>query len=83
MTDSTGATHLSITDIVRRYHISHAKLYRLIKNGTIPATALDKQKSKGRQGWRHVVAADAVAALALAERVVPVVTPDVTAVATA
>lgn len=76
MTDATGATNsrMSVSDIVRAYETSHGKIYRMIRIGTIPADAIVQEKYKGRRGWRHLISADAIAALQLPLRVV--VTPE-------
>lgn len=76
MTDTTGATNsrMSVSDVVRAYETTHGKVYRMIRAGTIPADAIVQEKYKGRRGWRHLIAADAVAALNLPSRVV--VTPE-------
>jgi hypothetical protein len=70
MTD-TGATY-TVSDIVRAYDITHGKLYRMIKNGLVPASEMVQEKYKGRKGWRHRLTAAAVASLNLSPRPVAV-----------
>jgi hypothetical protein len=70
MTD-TGAT-FTVSDIVRAYDITHGKLYRMIKNGAVPASEMMQEKYKGRRGWRHRLTASGVASLNLSPRPVAV-----------
>lgn len=72
MTDTTGATnsHMSVSDVVRAYDTTHGKVYRMIRDGVIAPQYITQQKYKGRRGWRHLIAADAVLALNLPSRVV-------------
>lgn len=60
---TTPTAFVSVSDIVRDYEITHAKLYRMIRLNEIPADAITREKYKGRQGWRHLVNPAAVPSL--------------------
>ena len=65
---------LTISDIVKHYETTHAKIHRWLRDGTIPATAVQRQKYKGRSGWRSVIASDVVHGLPLNRRNEPLAT---------
>lgn len=46
---------LSIGEVVARYDITAARLYTMIRTGKIPADYITREKSKGRQGFRHLI----------------------------
>jgi hypothetical protein len=61
MTDQTTAPQidranwLSIGEVAARYDITAARLYTMIRTGKIPADYITREKSKGRQGFRHLI----------------------------
>lgn len=59
MTDQT----YSISDIVRRCNVTHQTVYRWLKAGTIPETAVSKVPSRGRYGFKVLVTKDVAEAL--------------------
>ena len=72
--DTLPDNMLTVSDIVRQYVCTHAQIHRWIKNGTIPASAIQRQKYKGRQGWRSVIAVDCPVVAGLTRRDVPLTT---------
>ena len=50
------ADWLSVGEIVAQYDTTHARVYTLIKTGKIPTEYVTREKSKGRQGFRHLIA---------------------------
>lgn len=78
-TDTTMHTtipdnYLTISDIVKHYKTTHAQLHRWLRDGTIPSSAVQRQKYKGRQGWRSVIMANVLLGLPLTRRDTPLTT---------